>query len=294
MKLLRSTIAMTAVGCAVAPGIALAARSASTGAREACNQAAGVSKAQQKAKRCVQDDTKERSSPPQRLLAGLAVGGPFAIGPLPDDPFSAQGNIDVQILPAAASDSGTVQFSAFAVVDGVTGPGMSLDMGASYTEPFSCDAGCTLRCAPHQIYPGTYAAVSLTDHSGAPLATRQIDCALAGAAAEFSVATPGVYGIALEFWWSSGGLPPGGSAWATPPLGLDVWFTDGAFCPADLNSDQLVEDMDFVVFASAYDTLDCADTAMPLGCPADLNHDGIVEDSDFVLFAAAYDALLCE
>ncbi|MFO0859960.1 MAG: glycoside hydrolase family 15 protein [Phycisphaerales bacterium] len=64
-------------------------------------------------------------------------------------------------------------------------------------------------------------------------------------------------------------------------------------CPADLNGDGFVDDADFVLFAAAYDTLDCADPGMPSGCPSDLNADGLVEDSDFVIFAAAYDALLC-
>jgi hypothetical protein len=32
---------------------------------------------------------------------------------------------------------------------------------------------------------------------------------------------------------------------------------------------------------------------MPTGCPADLNADGFVDDVDFQIFAAAYDALLC-
>ncbi len=64
-------------------------------------------------------------------------------------------------------------------------------------------------------------------------------------------------------------------------------------CPADLNDDGLVDDWDFVIFARAYDMLDCADPAMPAGCPADLNHDGIVEDSDFVIFVTAYNELLC-
>ncbi len=64
-------------------------------------------------------------------------------------------------------------------------------------------------------------------------------------------------------------------------------------CPADLNGDEQVDDSDFVMFAAAYDILDCLDGAMPPGCPADLNDDGIVDDTDFVMFAAAYDALLC-
>lgn len=64
-------------------------------------------------------------------------------------------------------------------------------------------------------------------------------------------------------------------------------------CPADLNGDTFVDDSDFVLFAVAYDILDCAAPAMPANCPADLNADGLVEDSDFVIFAAAYDAFLC-
>ncbi|MGH7243885.1 MAG: M12 family metallo-peptidase [Phycisphaerales bacterium] len=64
-------------------------------------------------------------------------------------------------------------------------------------------------------------------------------------------------------------------------------------CPADLNNDGFVEDSDFVIFAAAYNILDCADPTMPPGCPADLNGDGFVDDSDFVAFAAAYNELLC-
>jgi hypothetical protein len=32
---------------------------------------------------------------------------------------------------------------------------------------------------------------------------------------------------------------------------------------------------------------------MPVGCPADLNNDGFVDDTDFVLFATAYETLIC-
>lgn len=64
-------------------------------------------------------------------------------------------------------------------------------------------------------------------------------------------------------------------------------------CPADLNADGLVDDTDFVLFASAYNLLLCADPAMPAGCPADLNGDTLVEDSDFVVFANAYNELIC-
>ena len=68
----------------------------------------------------------------------------------------------------------------------------------------------------------------------------------------------------------------------------------GTACPGDLNHDGFVDDLDFVIFAGAYNLLDCADPLMAAGCPADLNADGFVDDADFVLFAAAYDKLLCE
>ncbi|MBY0112944.1 MAG: hypothetical protein K2Y21_08990 [Phycisphaerales bacterium] len=64
-------------------------------------------------------------------------------------------------------------------------------------------------------------------------------------------------------------------------------------CPADLNSDNQVDDADFVIFAAAYNTLDCADPVMAAGCPADLNIDGFVDDADFVTFATAYNELVC-
>ncbi len=64
-------------------------------------------------------------------------------------------------------------------------------------------------------------------------------------------------------------------------------------CPADFNCDGLVEDADFVLFASAYNVFDCSDPSMPAGCPADINGDGFVEDADFVVFASAYDAFFC-
>jgi len=64
-------------------------------------------------------------------------------------------------------------------------------------------------------------------------------------------------------------------------------------CPADLNDDDLVEDADFSLFAQAYDTLDCFDSAMAWGCPADFNYDGLVDDGDFTTFVVAYDALVC-
>lgn len=52
-----------------------------------------------------------------------------------------------------------------------------------------------------------------------------------------------------------------------------------------------MDDADFVLFASAYDTLLCPSAPTP--CPADLNADTVVDDADFVIFANSYNALLC-
>ena len=51
-------------------------------------------------------------------------------------------------------------------------------------------------------------------------------------------------------------------------------------CPADLNFDGLVDDADFVLFAAAYNILDCQDPAMASGCLADLTVDGAVDDAE--------------
>ena len=64
-------------------------------------------------------------------------------------------------------------------------------------------------------------------------------------------------------------------------------------CPSDFNSDSLVDDTDFELFATAYDIVLCADSTMPTGCPADLDADGFVDDADFSIFAAAFNAMLC-
>ncbi|MFO0859869.1 MAG: hypothetical protein U0570_04870 [Phycisphaerales bacterium] len=64
-------------------------------------------------------------------------------------------------------------------------------------------------------------------------------------------------------------------------------------CIGDLNGDGLVEDLDFVIFADAYNALLCPTNPAYTCCPADLNSDGLVDDSDFVIFANAYDQLIC-
>ncbi|MBS0188187.1 MAG: hypothetical protein JSS51_08965 [Planctomycetes bacterium] len=64
-------------------------------------------------------------------------------------------------------------------------------------------------------------------------------------------------------------------------------------CVGDLDLDGLVEDADFSLFVVQYNTLDCADPAMPEFCSADFNGDGFVDDEDFQTFAVAYNNLLC-
>jgi hypothetical protein len=64
-------------------------------------------------------------------------------------------------------------------------------------------------------------------------------------------------------------------------------------CHADFTCDGMVDDSDFVRFATAYEILECASPIMPGGCSADMSADGSVDDADFVIFAAAYNELLC-
>ncbi|MBS0187750.1 MAG: hypothetical protein JSS51_06755 [Planctomycetes bacterium] len=114
---------------------------------------------------------------------------------------------------------------------------------------------------------------------------------------------PGPFSITLE-------TEPGDGRhvqWGFNVVGPCVWITDAASygsavistggaaptCPGDLNNDGFVDDADFVLFAGAYDILDCAEPTMPAGCPADLNNDGLVDDSDFVIFVSAYNELIC-
>lgn len=63
------------------------------------------------------------------------------------------------------------------------------------------------------------------------------------------------------------------------------WYISIAPCLADLTGDRLVDDLDFTLFASAYDEL--------LTDAGDLNGDGQTDDADFVVFASQYDALAC-
>jgi hypothetical protein len=68
---------------------------------------------------------------------------------------------------------------------------------------------------------------------------------------------------------------------------------EATVCRGDLNFDGLVDDMDFVKFASAYNMLLCDDDLMPPHCQSDINRDGKVDDADFIIFANNYNTLIC-
>lgn len=84
------------------------------------------------------------------------------------------------------------------------------------------------------------------------------------------------------------------------PMGRSRISRWAIVCPADLNADAVVDDTDFVSFATAYNELLCPLVCIDeffcfkeQFCPADLNDDTFVDDADFVMFAAAYNELLC-
>lgn len=119
-----------------------------------------------------------------------------------------------------------------------------------------------------------------------------IDCAFSPDGKEMYVARHNSGGIDRFAFNSAANSWTFVSTVTTPSMGCIAAYVP-AVCPADLTGEGFVDDSDFVVFAQAYNLLDCEDPTMPLGCPADFNLDGIVEDSDFVIFVAAYDALVC-
>lgn len=80
-----------------------------------------------------------------------------------------------------------------------------------------------------------------------------------------------------------------------PDLSLfaDVTTHNAFACAGDFNHDSLVDDMDFISFVPAYNTLLCDDPSMAEDCPSDLNGDGYVDDADFSIFVQAYNSLIC-
>jgi len=63
------------------------------------------------------------------------------------------------------------------------------------------------------------------------------------------------------------------------------------YCPADLNFDGVVDDLDYTLFVQAYNKIECP--AAPAECPGDMNADGVVDDADFILFSLAYNLSVC-
>lgn len=93
---------------------------------------------------------------------------------------------------------------------------------------------------------------------------------------------------------ASYGTTPGTSVGTTNATDLSTidgkqWVRVFKSCPADLDNDGFVEDLDFVIFASAYNEL----IAPSRWAAGDLNGDGFVDDEDFVGFAGAYNELIC-
>ncbi len=158
----------------------------------------------------------------------------------------------------------------------------------------------------------------------APVVTDSPDSviAISGAAAQLSAAADAKgFGPLFYQWFHDGEAIANGGRFSgngTPTLTIDPVQGDdrGAYtvkvsnpcglfadsgagdlqvtCRTDLNTDFVTDDSDFVLFAVAYNVLDCADPVMPVGCPSDFNSDGVVDDADFVVFASAYNELLCE
>lgn len=122
-----------------------------------------------------------------------------------------------------------------------------------------------------------------------------------GVSGEFSIGVPHPLFVGVQSMYHNNGntvsdLVPGDSRQSIiltkDGAGLIGVYVSNS-CVGDINTDGVVDDTDFVIFAAAYNILDCADPAMPATCPSDLNNDGFVDDTDFVIFAAAYNDLLC-
>lgn len=76
-------------------------------------------------------------------------------------------------------------------------------------------------------------------------------------------------------------------------IGFVATFEYLTNCPADFNSDGVVDNADFSLFAASYNVFECLDPQMATGCPCNLNSDLWVDSADFLVFVAAYFDLLC-
>jgi len=122
-----------------------------------------------------------------------------------------------------------------------------------------------------------------------------------GVGGEFSIGTPHPLFVGVQSMYHNNGntvsdLVPGDSRQSViltkDGKGLIGVYVSNS-CVGDINTDGFVDDTDFIIFAAAYNILDCADPAMPAGCPSDLNGDSLVDDTDFTVFVGAYNELVC-
>ena len=114
-----------------------------------------------------------------------------------------------------------------------------------------------------------------------------------GVSGEFSIGTPHPLFVGVQSMYHDNGntvsdLVPGDSRQSIiltkDGKGLIGVYVSNS-CVGDINTDGVVDDTDFVLFAEFYNAL-----IDPRG---DLTGDGNTDDSDFVAFAEAYNALLC-
>lgn len=186
--------------------------------------------------------------------------------------------------PGAMSDTFANNIGADAIV--VRSGAMTIPAKAfpyAESETVACDNEWFIQFTEPFVYKGGPLSMTIRNDSGAGGTTFMADAYL------------GSDSVAAGRW--SIGLGPDATMHTNfsqkSALVARFAFVPKGICPGDLNNDGFVEDSDFVLFASAYDRLDCSDPFMPMGCAADLTFDRFVDDTDFVLFVSSYDALVC-
>lgn len=182
-----------------------------------------------------------------------------------------------------------------------TGPlGISPTFVANLVDPVEVRSGPLAIAA--QSYPGAFPIGGTTPEGWGPQIALQTEYVYRGGPLAIEFRVDGIFGTSTTADAQTNSAAAAGAANATSSnattsnggaaLIIRLAYVTGA-CVGDLNADTFVDDADFVLFAVAYNILDCADPSMPAGCPADLNTDSVVDDLDFVIFAAAYNELLC-
>ena len=125
--------------------------------------------------------------------------------------------------------------------------------------------------------PGELIFIQAFDVHGAPIASALVPNPNGSALCELSA--PGIHAFTFV----------GSPTVAFDDLSFDTPTPPAPACPADFNLDGIVDDLDFVLFAQAYDLF----TVPPANPACDLNADTLVDDIDFVFFAQAYDQFVC-